>query len=177
MRVAVISMTCHIAYKTLKRLYFCIYLGRSKISICGFNNQKHSHLSSFVPDWSGLSDRIYIRLQCVSESIYTRSFQDRIAEWPGVNCPIDLVCVLQVWFSSGFLRSRVYRRSWRQFLWVPDQILPDVRQDGSGGQEDVLQRHGGTNSTHTTHYSCHLVAHASVCSVETSDSAGGKCVK
>ncbi len=45
----------------------------------------HLHLSSFVwnaaqtTSWSGLSDRIYIRLECVSEGIYTWSFQDRIA--------------------------------------------------------------------------------------------------
>ncbi len=29
--------------------------------------------------WSGLSDRIYIRLECISEGIYTWSFQDQIA--------------------------------------------------------------------------------------------------
>ncbi len=43
------------------------------------------HLSSFVwnaaqtTSWSGLSDRIYIRLEYVSEGIYTWSFHDRIA--------------------------------------------------------------------------------------------------
>ncbi len=53
--------------------------------ICGFNNQMHLHLSRFIWNaaqtisWSGLSDRIYIRLECVSESIYTWSFHDRIA--------------------------------------------------------------------------------------------------
>ncbi len=45
--------------------------------ICGFNNQMHLHLSSFVwneaqtPFWRGLSDRVYIRFECVSEGIYT----------------------------------------------------------------------------------------------------------
>ncbi len=56
----------------------------------------HLHLSSFVwtTSWSGLSDRIYIRLECVSEGIYTWWFQDRIEsdqkkrmKWPGVNSP------------------------------------------------------------------------------------------
>ncbi len=46
--------------------------------------------------WSGLSDWIYIRLECISEGIYTWSFQDRLAirsekymKWPDVNSPID----------------------------------------------------------------------------------------
>ncbi len=73
-----------------------------KISLCGFNNQMHLHLSSFIinaaqtPSWSGLSDLIYIHLECVSEGIYTWSFQDRIAiwsekhmKWPGVNGPYN----------------------------------------------------------------------------------------
>ncbi len=53
--------------------------------MCGFNNQMHLYLSSFVWDAaqttsrSGLSDRIYIRLESVSEGIYTWSFQDCIA--------------------------------------------------------------------------------------------------
>ncbi len=38
----------------------------------------HFHLSSFI-SWSGLSDQIDIRLESVSEGIYTWSFQDRIA--------------------------------------------------------------------------------------------------
>ncbi len=45
----------------------------------------HLHLSSFVwnaaqtTSWSGLSERIYIRLEYVSEGFHTWSFQDRIA--------------------------------------------------------------------------------------------------
>ncbi len=80
-----LTITCHIAYKTLSHVYYFNNLGRSKISICGFKNQMHLHLSCFVwnaaqtTSWSGLSDRIYIRLECVSEGIYTWSFQDRIA--------------------------------------------------------------------------------------------------
>ncbi len=61
----------------------------------------HLHLSSFVwiaaqtTSWSGLSDRIYIRLECVSEGIYTvfsgsdsYSIRKKHMKWPGVNSPI-----------------------------------------------------------------------------------------
>ncbi len=78
-----LTITCHIAYKTLSHVYFFNIL--AYISICGFNNQMYLHLSSFVwnaaqtTSWSGLSDRIYIHLECVSEGIYTWSFHDRIA--------------------------------------------------------------------------------------------------
>ncbi len=50
---------------------------RSNISICAFNHQMRLHSSSFVwtqtSSWSGLSDRIYIRLESVSEDVYVNS--------------------------------------------------------------------------------------------------------
>ncbi len=61
----------------LTRVLF-LHFGRSKIHICGFNNQMHLHMSSFVwtaaqtTSWSVLSDRIYIT-KCM--------------KWPGVNSP------------------------------------------------------------------------------------------
>ncbi len=77
------TITCHLAYKMLSLVYYLNILGGVKLA-CGFNNQMRLHLSSFVWNaaqttfWSGLSDRIYIRLECVSEGIYTWSFHDRI---------------------------------------------------------------------------------------------------
>ncbi len=76
---AVTLVAFALSYLTIKRPHTFIILifWRSKISICGFNNQLHLHLSNFAwnaaqtTSWSGLSDQIEMRLESVSEDIYT----------------------------------------------------------------------------------------------------------
>ncbi len=83
MRVALVlsylAITCCLAYSHLSHVY---NFAKCKIDICGFINHMHLHFSSFIwnasqtASWSGLSDRM-IRLESVSEDIYTWSFHDQ----------------------------------------------------------------------------------------------------
>ncbi len=63
LELSYLNITYHTAYKTLSHVYLFLHFGSSKIGICGFNNQMHLHLSSFVwnaaqtTSCSGLSDR------------------------------------------------------------------------------------------------------------------------
>ncbi len=77
-----LTIPCHIAYKTLSHLYYFNILGGVKLSYVVSTTR--CILSSFVwnvaqtTSWSGLSNRIYIRLECASEGIYPWTFHDRI---------------------------------------------------------------------------------------------------
>ncbi len=75
------------------------------MSISGFNNQMHLHLSSFVcnvaqtTSWSGLSDWIYIRLGGYLHLVFSGSaipirnnaWSDH---WPGVNSPLKFSALI-----------------------------------------------------------------------------------
>ncbi len=69
-------------------MYYLLHF-ESKIDICGFNNQMHIHMSSFMRNvaqttsWSGLSDRIYITKRM---------------KWPGVNNPY-IICYFSLKLS------------------------------------------------------------------------------
>ncbi len=73
------------SHNTVSLVYYILHFGRSKMYICGFNDQMHLHMSSFIlnaaqtSSWSGLSDRIYI----------TKGMK-----WPGVNSPYIYVHVI-----------------------------------------------------------------------------------
>ncbi len=99
--------------------------------ICGFNKQMHLHLSSFVwneaqtPSWRGLSDRVYIRLECVSEGIYTCPVLSGMRPRP----PPE-----EVW-AIGFISiSNAFQRAFTlvQFCleWGPDPPLKRFERSG-----------------------------------------------
>lgn len=76
----------------------------------------HLHLSSFIwnasqtTSWSGLSDPFYIRLECVSEGIYTWSFHNRIA----IQSKYDRI---QIGYAQKLDLSWQSERGWTENHW------------------------------------------------------------
>ncbi len=107
----------------------------------------HLHLSSFVwnapqtTSWSGLSDRIYIHLECVSEGICTWSFQDQSVSGVTTICltqcntspshRVDQVvdCGLSnvgLLLFNGCAKLLDIGRNWNTLSYTPIQSIPNM---------------------------------------------------
>ncbi len=104
------TLTCHIVSKTLSHVNYFNILGEVKLTYV----VSTTRCIYTCPVWSGtprpppevvLSDQVYICLQCVSEGIYTWSFQDQIRikcmKWPGVNSPLERQSLSEIKLGRG----------------------------------------------------------------------------